>query len=230
MGENSLPLVAITGNAGSGKTRVCRYLRDLGESVIELDTLAREAVIPGRPAYLKILQVFGKDMAGSSGDLDRRKVRNMVIRDDSARKRLEQIIHPEITRLMMTEIKKAADSGKELVFIEVPLLFETGLEKKFDVVLLVVSDPQIRIDRLVRRDAITSEEAALLIKTQLPDEMKKTASHFIIQNMGSEEDLLKETGRVYRELRNYLKKNRKSLTGNITSYKDQPEQGSKPAC
>lgn len=190
--------------------------------MVDLDALARQAVIPGSLAYQKILDVFGQEMIGSDGGLDRRRLRKKVIQDGESRKKLEKIVHPEITRLMIKEVEGAARSGKQLVFVEVPLLFEAGLEKTFDVIILVVSDPKTRINRLVKRDGISAAEAELLLKTQLSDEMKKKHSDFIIENTGTEAELLEQVAGIRRELQNCLKKHQKPLTGNITLYKSQP--------
>ncbi|OGP61981.1 MAG: dephospho-CoA kinase [Deltaproteobacteria bacterium RBG_13_49_15] len=204
--NRSKPLtVAVTGNAGSGKTRVCRRFKELGASVIDLDILARESVAPQSPVYQEVLKHFGDRIVDSSGNLDRGLLRSRAIRDKTARKQLESIIHPEITRRMIAEIEKASRSEIDMVIVEVPLLFEVGMERTFDLVILVMSIPETEIDRIVKRDRITEEDARLLLEAQMPDDVKKDRSDFIITNTGSDQELMQRVDQIYKKLQNYLK-------------------------
>ena len=196
--------IAVTGNAGSGKTTVCNHLKSLGLPVILLDTLAREVVNPGSEALLKISNHFGKHILSDDGSLNRPALRRIILEDDALRRELEAILHPEIISLMHQRISHAGKDGAAIVIVEVPLLFELGMRGRFDLVLLVTADSRLQIERLTARDNVTQRDAGALIGAQMPDEQKKEDSEFIINNNGSHSELIKSVDRfhqiVYQEI------------------------------
>ena len=196
--EMSKPVtIAVTGNAGSGKTVVCDRFRELGIPVIFLDNLAREVVLPGSAGLAGIAERFGKGMLCSDGTLDRKALRQLVIRDERARLDLEAILHPEIIALMHSRIGQAQKEGAKVVMIEVPLLFENNLTALFDRVLLVSADQTQQIHRLVGRDRVSEADARGLLAVQMPDDKKRDKADFIINNRGSIEELIKTVDRLY---------------------------------
>ena len=92
--------IAVTGTAGSGKSTVCRFFKELGAHVINLDTLARQAVKPGSAVLKAIVDTFGESVLTAAGSLDRAKVRQIILGDSRAKKLLERLIHPEVFRLL----------------------------------------------------------------------------------------------------------------------------------
>ncbi len=191
--------VAVTGGAASGKTSVCNRFKELGVKVISADSLAREAVAPGSPSYEKIVKYFGKKVLARNGHLNRQALRRIIIRDDSARKILEQITHPEIIRRMQEKISEAEKGGEPVILVEVPLLFELNLEDKFDVVIVVIADYESRIERLMERDKVSRRDAEALLDTQLPDAEKIERAEFVIRNNGSRENMLESVDYFYRK-------------------------------
>jgi dephospho-CoA kinase len=191
--------IAVTGGAGSGKTSVCNRFKKFGVTVISSDATAREAVAKGSLAYDKIVHRFGKKMLLKNGQLDRQMLRSTIVKDNNARLDLEKIIHPEITKLMRQKMAQAERDGNDCIFAEVPLLFELGLEKHFDVVIVISADHNLRVKRLVERDGITHDEAENLIKVQMPEEEKVERTEFVIINEGSKEELTKSIELLYKE-------------------------------
>jgi dephospho-CoA kinase len=206
--------VAVTGGAGSGKTTVCKRLKELGVKVISSDALAREAVAKGSPAYKNIVNYFGEKVLVSDGNINRQLLRRTIINDDVARLALERFIHPEISKLMQRKTAKAEEDGDRVVLIEVPLLFELGLEGEFDVVVVVSTDFELRVKRLMDRDNISREEAENLLNVQMPNKDKIERAEFVLTNEGSKAQLKKSVDLFYKKfIQKYTKKNRKPLTG-----------------
>lgn len=191
--------IAVTGGAGSGKSLVCKRFRDLGAAVIDCDGLAREAVAPGSRAYRNIVAHFGKSVVCADGTLDRRRLRRKIVSNDGARSVLNGIVHPEIIRLMQERMALAEAAGKEMIVVEVPLLFELGLEDRFDAVIVVSVSSEVQLQRLSARDDISLDQARALAATQMPDAQKRRKAMFLIENNGSIEDLTQTVDELYKK-------------------------------
>jgi len=189
--------LGITGGVGSGKSFVCNYLKEKGLPVVSADELARNAVLPGSPGLEKIVDVFGKEILSSDGTLDRKKLRGIITRDRDKKEKLEQIVHPEVFLQMDRELTLSRKRRDPAIAIEVPLLFETGLEAFFDYVLIVTVDPDIRIQRVMARDQVTREDARALMRIQMPEAEKIQKSDFIINNNGSPDETKRLMDRFY---------------------------------
>lgn len=200
--------IAITGGAGSGKTFVCKRLKELGANVISSDAIAREAVAKNSPAYINIVNYFGKKVLLNNGNLNRQMLRRIIITNDSDRLALEKIIHPEITKKMMLMVSQAQQAGDSIALLEIPLLFELGMEDQFDAVVVINTDRKLRIKRLMNRDYVTRNEAEKLINVQMPDEVKVARAQFVLTNNGSKKQLIKSVDILYK---NILKMNKKEL-------------------
>ena len=192
--------VAVTGCAGSGKTSVCNRFKELGVKVISSDVLAREAVAQDSPAYNKIINYFGKKVLKKDGGLNRRMLRRIIINDNIAKKALESFVHPEIIKLMHSQMIKAEKDGNHVVLVEVPLLFESGLEDRFDVVIAVIAGRKLRVKRLMDRDDVSGEDAEALLNYQLPDEDKARRAEFVIKNDGSFARMIRSVDHLYKDL------------------------------
>lgn len=192
--------VAVTGSAGSGKSTVCQYLKKKGLVVIDLDALSRDVVSSGSPALDAIKTEFGSEAVNSDEGLNRPYLRGLIMSDSNLKKKLEDILHPQIIANMNKMIDDAFQRGEEIVVVEVPLLFETGMEKMFDLVIVVICDPNGRIMRLSLRDGVSLEEAAMLISIQMSDDAKIEKAGYLISNSGGVVELVDESDRLY----NYL--------------------------
>ncbi|MGD9245943.1 MAG: dephospho-CoA kinase, partial [Desulfobacterales bacterium] len=160
--------VAVTGGAGSGKSLVCNRLKELGIKIISADTLAREAVAPGSTAHEKILKHFGASVVLSDGTLNRQMLRRIIVNNPTARLTMERFIHPEISKLMQQKMSDAKQHGDRVVAVEVPLLFELGMEEQFDLVVVVSADRKLRVKRLMKRDNVSRDQAEELLNVQMP--------------------------------------------------------------
>ena len=167
---------------------------------MDADELARRAVEPGTPALERIVAEWGPGILLPSGELDRAALRDVVFRDAGARRKLEEIVHPEVNRLRQVEIANARRAGAGLVVADIPLLFEAGLADEFDVVVLVDAPEEVRLRRLAEDRGIRREEAERMISAQWPAERKRARSQFIIENRGTLADLRARAREVWEAL------------------------------
>lgn len=189
--------IALTGNIASGKSTVAEVWAALGACIISADELARRAVEPGSEALRRIVERWGPGMLLPSGALDRAALRDIVFHDDEERRRLEEIVHPEVNRLRRIEMDRARERGCQLVVADIPLLFETGLDQDFALVVLVDAPEPIRHARLVGNRALPPDEAQRMIDAQWPAERKRAGSDYIIENDGSLEVLRERAQEVW---------------------------------
>ena len=197
--------VAVTGGAGSGKTSVCNRLKELGVKVISADEMAREAVAPGSTAFKKIVHYFGNTILLSDGTLNRKKLRRMITDDDDARLAMERFIHHEIAKLILKNVVFAEKEGSRMVVIEVPLLFELDMKEKFDWVVVVSADKELRVKRLMERDQTSRDEAMHLIDVQMPEKEKINRADYVVRNEGPMEKLVESVDILFNNLNNIIK-------------------------
>jgi dephospho-CoA kinase len=193
--------IAVTGGAGSGKSTVCNILKKLGVTVFSADEFARDVVQKDTVAYHKIVESFGTKVIEKDGGLNRRLLREIITTDHHAKNTLESILHPEIILLMKAKLGDAQLSGGNIA-IEVPLLFELGLENLFDFTVMVYSTKEHKIKRLEKRDNVAGTNASDLIELQMDDQEKIKRSDFVIQNNASKEQLEKDVKKLYKKILN----------------------------
>lgn len=201
-GKDDRLLVAVTGGIASGKSAVSKMLEKLGAPVIDYDVIAREIVEPGKPAWKDIVACFGERVLREDGQIDRKKLSDIVFRDPEKRKMLESFTHPRI----IEEADRRADeiAGKDpnaIIQVAVPLLIEINVQDKFHKVLLVYAPREIQIERLEKRDGITKEAAESILKAQLPIDDKLKYADFVIHNEGTLEETRRQVEQVWEELK-----------------------------
>lgn len=192
--------LALTGNIASGKSSVSRQLSRHGALIIDSDVLSRLAVAPGSAGLSAVVKRFGESVLGADGSLDRAALREIVFHDPDARAALNAIVHPEVRRLRDEELERARARGERIVISDIPLLFEIGLEKAFDGVILVDAPEREREARLVRDRGLSAEAARAMIAAQLPSSQKRTGARWIVDNDGSREQLEARVEALWREL------------------------------
>lgn len=191
-------VIGLTGGIATGKSTVSNLLRSMGARIIDSDQIAREVVMPGKPAYLELVKYFGKESLLPDGSLNRKWIGGRVFSNPQARKRLEEITHPFIFEEIRKGIERAKEEGIRWIVLDAPLLFETGLDKAVDLTLLVDTDEKTQLARLMERDLLSKEEAEKRIASQLPLEVKRRKADYILPNHGSLEALRKEVEAMMR--------------------------------
>jgi dephospho-CoA kinase len=160
-----------------------------GAILVDADQIAREVVEPGSPVLAEIAERFGAQVLQSDGSLNRKRLGEMIFRDPDLRRELNRIIHPPI-RATMLERMRAGESRHpdKLVVADVPLLYESGLERMFEEVVVVYVPREVQLARLMRRDGLTREQAEERLSAQMPIEEKKRRADFVIDNSGTIEE------------------------------------------
>lgn len=181
-------VVAITGGIGSGKTTIANQFAELGIDVVDADVIAREVVEPGTPALAAIADHFGPDVITPDGQLDRRRLRERVFSDPSAKAWLNALLHPLIRSQMQRQCAAARSPYSLLV---VPLLVENKLTGLANRVLVVDVDEATQIERTCRRDGVTSEQAKAIIAAQASRSERLTAADDVIENGNGSEMAIK---------------------------------------
>ncbi len=180
----------VTGTVGSGKSSVLEILKESGAFVVSADDLVRELKQPGKLCHQAIVQEFGVEILDSTGAIDNKKLADIVFANDSARSRLNDIIHPAVWELAQERFERAELDGEEVLIFEVPLYFEAGWDNKGFKHSLVVSTPDaVAIERIMSRNQLTQAQAEDRLASQLPAEEKILRADFNIRNDNSIEQL-----------------------------------------
>ena len=182
-------LIALTGGIGSGKSRAAAILEEFGAHSISADTLAREVLERGEDGYNEVVAYFGDEIL-NEGQIDRKKLAEIVFNDSNQLEVLESITHPLIRAKFISETRALPEST--VVVYEIPLLAESISRQKqldFDHVLVLQSNPEIRVSRLIER-GFSAKEAQLRIANQHSDEQRKEIATHLINNEGSLEELV----------------------------------------
>ncbi len=194
--------IALTGGIASGKSTVARMFADRGALILDADAAAREAVEPGSPCWARLREWLGPDFFNERGLLERRRLRDRIIRDPECRLRLNSILHPFVYALMEAEWRRENESrsGRVVIF-DIPLLFESDAADRFDTVILVYVPPELQIRRLMDRDSLTRAEAEKTLEIQLPIESKRPLSQIVIDNSLDLDNTLRQVREVWERLR-----------------------------
>lgn len=178
-------IIGLTGSIACGKSNVSDTLRQLGAAIIDGDLLSREVTAPGGPALPALRETFGEGVFHPDGTLNRRALGAVVFGDEAARARLNGIIHPMVKELTRQRIEEARRSGAALCVLDMPLLFETGMEGLCDRVWCVWLPREIQLQRLMARDSFTAEEAEARLRSQLSADEKAARADVVIDTSGS---------------------------------------------
>jgi dephospho-CoA kinase len=194
-------LVGLTGGIASGKSAVSRHLVELGCRLVDADALAREVVLPDQPAWRAIVEEFGKEVVGPDGQLDRKRLGAIVFADPARRKALEAITHPAILARRQAILDAwAADGFEGLVVLDIPLLVEVGAAAHVDRVVVVYTEPEVQLTRLMHRDRFERAEAERRVASQMPLADKVRYAHYVVDNSGTPEETAAQVRAVHAAL------------------------------
>ena len=192
-------LVGLTGGIGSGKSTVARMLEERGAVVFDADLLAREAVEPGTPGHTAVIERFGADVLAPGGELDREALASIVFADPSARRDLEQIVHPEVRRLFAEGSEAYHDTDRIVVF-SAPLLVESGMHTAFEILVVVSATVATQVERLMRQRGMSEAAIRARIDAQAPLEDKAAVADFLVDNEGTLAELQRQVERLWHDL------------------------------
>jgi dephospho-CoA kinase len=195
-------IAGLTGPIATGKSTVSTILKDLGAFIVDADKVARDVVAPGMRAWEEIVRIFGKDILHAKGEIDRESLARIVFNDSTMRRMLEEIIHPDVMRVMDEEISSIkAGFPDAVVILDVPLLIETGMHKGVSEVIVVYCPEDMQIMRLMIRDKISEEEALARVRAQISIEEKRRYASLLIDNSASVDETRKQVEDAYDRLK-----------------------------
>lgn len=197
-------IIGLTGGLATGKTTVADMFARLGAKVINADTIVHQLLAPGGSCLKAVRKAFGNDIF-PNGQIDRRKLAGIVFKDRKKLRQLEKILHPEVKKIIKEEIKRYRKSKKKgIVILDVPLLFEVGLEKNVDYIVVVKASRDVQLKRAAQNLWLTKSEALRRIKAQLPLGVKSRLADIIINNQGSKKQVEKEVEKVWQRLQSRI--------------------------
>ena len=169
-------VIGLTGSIGMGKTTTAAMFRDEGIPVNDSDAVVHDLY------KTDAVDPVGNAFPGSirEGVIDRTELARQLSLDPTGFSRLEAIVHPLVRERERQFLEAQRSAGADLVLLDIPLLFETGAEKRVDVVVVVTCDPQIQRQRVLARPSMTEEKFNLILNRQLPDSQKREHAHFLV--------------------------------------------------
>ena len=178
-------VIGLTGGIASGKSTISSILKAVGWPVIDADLIARQIVMPGSKGLEQIVNRFGPQMLNSDGTLDRKKLGKTVFDDPKKLSDLDKIEHPLIQEAIDSQLDEFKKQHLPVVVLDVPLLFETGMDEECDLTVLAVVDQATQLKRLVKRDQISKMDAVKKISSQMSLKEKMQRADVIIDNNGT---------------------------------------------
>lgn len=184
-----MKIIGITGGIGSGKTTVSEYLKDKGYRVIDADKISHELSAPGSNLVKALGEEFGEYLINEKGVLNRRELAKRAFSTQEGKAKLDEITHREILQKIQEEIEAAKDDNIELIFLDVVLLFEVGLDKECNETWVVDASEDTRLARVIGRDGYIPEEIRNRMRSQMSSEEKKSMATHILSNDGTLQEL-----------------------------------------
>ncbi|HEY0379477.1 MAG TPA: dephospho-CoA kinase [Pyrinomonadaceae bacterium] len=194
--------VGLTGSIGVGKSFVTSVFAGLGCRVLDADQTAREVVAAASAGLRAVVEAFGTEILQPDGTLDRARLGSIVFADEGKRLLLNSVLHPFIIAAQDEQLRAwEAEDASGISVVDAALMIESGGSKRFDKLVVVHCRPEVQLERLMARNAISREEAARRIKAQMPQEEKMRYADFLIDSSHGFEDTRRRTREVYERLR-----------------------------
>ena len=183
-------IVAITGGIGSGKTTISKYLKKNNFAVHESDSTVSQIYKKPNKLFLSFLKKNVSKEVVIRNKIDKQKIAEIIFNDKKTKQKLENYIHKEVKKSRDSFVKKNIKNKKNLIFVDIPLLFENKLEKNFDKVLCVIAKKKIRRERVLRNKKFTKKTLQKIFKLQVSDKERRARSNIIIYNNDTKKDFI----------------------------------------
>ena len=198
-------IVGLTGGIVSGKSTVAKMFKDLGAKIVDIDKLGHKVILPSKPAWEKIIKLFGKDLLKEDLKIDRKKLGKIVFNDQKLLKKLNEITHPEIIKLIKKEInlvknKTCKNGTEEILIIDGALIYEAKIDNLMEKIIVVYIKEDEQIRRLQKRDNLSIEEALKRVKSQMSIDGKIKFADYIIYNSNSLDKTRKQVENIWKNL------------------------------
>jgi len=197
--------VGLTGSIAVGKSFVCEVLAESGCAILDADRTAREVVKPDSEGLNLIVENFGSQVLQSNGELDRVRLAAIVFRDQAKRQLLNRIVHPLVIKAQNEWLaEREVENPAGIAVVDAALMVESGGYRRFDKIIVVWCAPDVQIERLMRRDNLSREEAILRIDAQMPQEEKKRFADYLIDTSEGFDETRKQTQAVFEQLEIFI--------------------------
>lgn len=200
MPVNNVYVVGITGGIGCGKSMAAAYLAELGAIHIDADGISRALTARDGAALERIRRIFGDSVFSEDGSLNRRALGDLVFSDPAAKRALEGVIHPLVQRIAMDKIEESGKNGARVAVLNVPLLFETGMDVLCDETWTLTAPADVQLARVMERDGLTREQAISRIESQMAMEDRNARATRVINSDRPIEKTRSELNQLYQQL------------------------------
>lgn len=185
-------LLGLTGGIASGKSTISRYFSEKSIPVIDADIVARQVVEPGEIGLRRIVNTFGEDVLQDSGELNRKKLGQIIFNDDPKRTQLNDMLSELIRENILSQIKHYQSKNASLIVLDIPLLFEGRYDSIVDEVMVSYIPREVQLTRLMARDNLSKEDALKRINSQMSLDKKKELADVVINNTGNIDKTLQQ--------------------------------------
>ena len=196
-------IVGLTGGIVGGKSTVASMFKDLGAKIIDADKLGHSVILPHKPAWKKIVNLFGKDILRNDLTIDREKLGKIVFTNQALLKKLNEITHPEIIEMIKKEIdlvKNTNHNQGKILIIDAALIYEAKIGRLMDKIIVVYINEDEQIKRLINRNNLSKRDALQRIKSQMPMKEKAEMADYVIDNSSSLDETKKQVEKIWRSL------------------------------
>ena len=184
-----MKIVGLTGGISSGKSTVSSYLKQLKIPVIDADEVARKVVEPNSQGAIEIRKAFGSDVFEEDGSLNRQKLGALIFSNTENRQKLDELLQPLIKIMILDEIEEYRQKGENMIVLDLPLLFEKQYEELCEEIIVVYVPRELQLERLMKRNQYTKQEALSRIDSQLSIEEKRKRATVLFDNQGTIQQL-----------------------------------------
>ena len=197
-----MKIVGLTGGISSGKSTVSSYLKQLKIPVIDADEVARKVVEPNSQGAIEIRKAFGSDVFEEDGSLNRQKLGALIFSNAENRQKLDELLQPLIKIMILDEIEEYRQKGETMIVLDLPLLFEKHYEKLCEEIIVVYVPRELQLERLMKRNQYTKQEALSRIDSQLSIEEKRKRATVLLDNQGTVQQLYQQVEQWLVETKN----------------------------
>lgn len=194
--------VGLTGSIAVGKSFVAATLAGLGCRMLDADLLARAVVEPGQEGLNAVIEAFGAEIVAPDGRLDRARLGAIIFADEKRRQLLNSVLHPLIIAAQDEQLHRwEREDRRGIAVVDAALMIESGSFRRFEKLIVVHCDPEVQVERLMKRNGMTRPEAVRRIAAQMPQEEKMRYADYLIDTSGSFDDSRRRTEEVYNSLK-----------------------------
>ena len=197
-----MKIVGLTGGISSGKSTVSSYLKQLKIPVIDADEVARKVVEPNSQGAIEIRKTFGSDVFEEDGSLNRQRLGALIFSNAENRQKLDDLLQPLIKITILNEIEEYRHKGENMIVLDLPLLFEKQYEELCEEIIVVYIPKELQLERLMKRNQYTKQEALSRIDSQLSIEEKRKRATVLLDNQGTIQQLYQQVEQWLVETKN----------------------------